>query len=319
MTLLPISKTQLKSLLKPQAGSLSARGRAKTPERSRSRSRSRSKSKGKTINLNKRSGQFRKQFIKSSIAKLKPLVDRKELVGKTVALAKSGYFSDKDSKTVDLKTTQGEYDNLVKEIQLAIGAIKAGLGDRPIRLKLSQSFTLTATVTTGVVTTWAIGGGNNRFTPGDASEWSSVAALFDEVKVLGGHLTLTYPTYTASGGNQTADRIPTIGYDLDSSTAASSSEQICQLAQHEQLYGIWSFGSPAVAIMLPNHHFRWHTPSATVVSVDNPGKGWVACPDVTGFTQVFGYMKFYHVQTIVTATAVGAGIIYYEIEVRCRR
>jgi hypothetical protein len=318
MTLLPISKTQLKSLLKPQAGSLAARGRAKTPERSRSRSRSRSKSKGKTINLNKRSGQFRKQFIKSSIAKLKPLVDKKELLGKTVALAKSGYFSDKDSKTVDLKTTQGEYDNLLKEIQLAIGAIKAGLGDRPIRLKLSQSFTLTATVTTGVVTTWAIGGGNNRFTPGDASEWSSVAALFDEVKVHGGHLTCLYMNYV-TGAPVSPNWIPTIGYDLDSSTAASSVEQICQLAQHEQWSVPVAYGSPATAVQQTNHHFRWHTPTADVISVDNPGRGWVAVPDVTGFTQVFGYMKFYHVGTIATAVAVGTGIMYYEIEVRCRR
>jgi hypothetical protein len=316
MTLLPISQKQLKSLLKPQAGSLSARGRAKTPERARSRSRSRSKSKGKTVRPKMRSAAFRKSFAKSSIVKLKPLVEKKELVGKTVALAKSGYFADKDTKTVDLKTTQGEYDNLVKEIKLAIGAIRAGLGDRPIRIRLSQTYTLTATVTTGVVNTTV------SVLPSNATEWSTCAALFEEYKCLGGSVNFMYANYTSkpsTGGAVDTNGYPVIGYDADDATAATSSLVLTQLAQHEVLSPmIFCSGVGIAAPACGLHHkFHFHIPKGTVESGSISivaGTEWLPVQGVVSA----GTVKFYHVGTEVTAVNVTCGVLYYDLEFRCR-
>jgi len=294
-----------------------AKGRTASRPRSRSRSKSRGKTPKKVNGAFKRSGQFKHDFIHTQVKKLMPLIKGKELKEKSLALAKSGYFDKPDSKT-DLKSSQSEYDNLVKEIQLALGAIRAGLGDKPIRMKLTAAFSLTRTVTSGVVNSVNIGASSNgRIKPSDAAEWSSCAALFEEVKCLGGHIHFLYLATNDTATTQTANVLPTIAYDADDSTAATGSSILSQAAQHKQFGVALQVGSAgAVGAYIPPHIFHFHIPRGNVVSQSGslPGTEWQPVATVTDM----GYIKFYHVSNATTAIDVAGGTFYYDLEFRCR-
>ncbi len=330
-----LSQKQLKSLtLAKMAPVSAATRRAKTPTRTRSRSRSKSKGKGKrVVNPEVRSAQARRDHTMKALSKLKPLMDRKLDHEKKLALAKSGYFVvSKDSKNdgkdaEELKNLQAAYDNLVKEIQLAVGAVRAGLGDRPIRLRLTCEFALTATVTSGIVNTVTMGSSSTgRIRPDlDAQEWSSCAALFDEFKVLGGHVSFTYLNGNNSAAATTqvqtnsgaGDATPTIGYDVDS-TAIGGSTAMCQLSQHKQFGNLVNCqGSTATGTYAPLHQFHYHIPRGTALDLGNsvvPGTEWQS---VAG-AEAVGFIKFYHQGLIVSAVKVGGGVHYYDCEFRCR-
>ncbi len=332
MASLNLSNKQVKSLLKPQKGSMMERRNRR--DRSRSRSRSRSKSRGKDhkkVNGPElRSAKARVGIVKQAVPKIRSLVEQRIVKERKLTLAKSGYFDvdKKDAKfgtlETDLKQTQIEFDNLVKEIQLAVSALKAGLGNRPIRMRLSADITLTATVTTGVVTTITIAGGSNRFTPKDATEWSTCIALFDEVKVHGGHLTMCYANQISLNGGSNinangANSLPVMAYDPDLNTAAASGLVLTQLAQHEVWAPIIGVSGAQTSTTMPNHHFRFRTPTGTVVGdANNPGNAWTSTSVVDAVNQIFGYLRFYHVGNEVTAIKVGAGFLYYDVEFRCR-
>ncbi len=334
-----VDQKALKSILVPYNKKNGDRGREKeAPIRERSRSRSRSKSKGKkkVSGAFKQTKRSRSEFVKRNVSKLTPLLQRKSQCLRKLDLAKHGYFDidKKDAKLslaeTDLKTTQGEVDNLLKEIDLAIGVIKAGLGDKPIRMRLSQKVLFTATVTTGVVANCTIGSGSNRFTPGDATEWSSLAAIFDEVKVMGGHLTVAYGNFVDSTGAGVgsfqmngAECVPHIGYDLDTNTAPTSVTQVAELAQHAAWAPRIGNAATDTQTSAPNHHFSWHCPSGIVTGSGGSSNigtnAWTDVGSVTAFNQIFGYIRFYHIGTQVIARNVGAGMVYYDCEFRCRQ
>ncbi len=345
MNLSTLNKKQLINLveqkLAPQEGSLLFRGRSKTPSLASSRrsSRSRSRSKSRKGGFRRRSiggaafrsGQWRGKFLKSQVNKLTPIVRAKEVSDKKLSLVKSGYFADqKDQKGPSLQDVQKENDNLVKELQLAVAAVKAGLGDRPIRMRLSVPFVITTTVTTGVTNTVTVGGGNNRVKPSDANEWSTCAALFEEYKMLGGEAVFGYanPVVLYAAGafsNQTANNmLPTIAYDADDSTAATGVNSLTQLAQHEVLYPLMHGDEVVSATGVSatfgpregcTHRFKFHIPRGNLTDGTNSaGTQWVAVPDAVPH----GYLKFYHVGLCAAAKDTGAGILYYDVEFRCR-
>lgn len=296
----------------------------KIPQRSRSRSRSKTPKRKVHMNNNGRpvGKKVPGHVIKTHVCKvLTPIVKNVDNSTKKLALAKGGYFDSKDSK-IDLSALSKDVDQLTKEMQLAVAALRAGLGDRPIRMRLSATFVITTTVTSGVTNTVTLSGGSNLLEPVRCNEWTTMAALFEEYKCLGGEFVFNYKNSISSiiTAGIGANSVPVIAYDADNSTAASSSVELTQAAQHKTLEVLvvdatnnYGFGPASAA----HHRFRWHVPKGTSFSspsVSVPGTEWIPVAAV----QSHGVGKFYHVGNVVTAIDTGAGFVYFDLEFRCR-
>jgi len=233
------------------------------------------------------------------------------------------FNSQKDEKGVmiqPIEDLQKLYDIVCKEWEMARDALRAGLGDRPIRMKITHNFVITTTVTTGVTNTVTCSGGNNGLNPGLATEWSTLAALFDEYRLFGGHLDFVYKNQIAVNLLQavTSNSLPVIGFDEDNATSAVSSLGLTQLSQHKILTPMAGGSDEKISPSGPIHHqFHWHQPKGVVQAPGqtfNPGNGWY---DVVA-VGAGGDTKFYHVGTEITAVNTGAGIVYFDVEFRCR-
>jgi len=235
---------------------------------------------------------------------------------RSIDVMKSGYFDVKDQKT-DPKPLLMEVDLLKKEVLMAKEAILATLGEKPIRIRLSIGVVLTATVTTGVVSTVVIGGANSSLDPSVCTEWSTMAALFDVYKCHGGEVVLAYvnPIPVGTAAVATADAQPVIGYDPETVTAANTLA-VTQLAQHKLLEPLIQFSSLTVACPAsgPVHRFRWRNSTLGTVGNIASSSSWnlVTAPVSAG------RLLFYHVGNTVTAINVGSGIIYFDLEFRSR-
>lgn len=216
------------------------------------------------------------------------------------------------------------YESVCQEFEMARETMRAGLKDKPIRMRLSTGFVLTTTVTTGVTNTVNINGTSSAaLDPSQCTEWSTLAALFDEYKVMGGECVFNYtnPINGLPSASQTTNGLPVMAYETDNVTsAASSSLSLTQLSQHriyEPLYQIGpgtGIGGPASGC---THRFPWHTSGGIVIGGTigaNPGREWIVIPGVGASGQIL----FYHVGSVITAINTGAGLIYFDLEFRCR-
>lgn len=251
-----------------------------------------------------------------------PLVAAINTAKNKVALSKSAYFDAKDSK-FDLNAVTKEIDQLSKELVFGRTALRSGLGDKPVRIRLSAPMVLTTTVTTGVTKTVNIAGsGSGTLDPINCDEWNTVAALFDEFKCLGGEVVFIYcnPSSMTTANNLTSDNIPTMGYDGGAGGAtAVSVMNLTQLAQHKSFVN-WTAQSIGAGMgMAPVlHRFKWHVPKGTVVSLSNtniPGTEW----QTTDSPAKAGTLLFYHIGLLTTAVNSGAGWTYMDFEFRCRQ
>jgi len=332
MTSLPLTKQNLKTFMqtystmmdsKKQTPTPSIRSRASSQTRSKSKSKSKSRarfSKGK--NKVKRAMSAHGKLLRSQVAKsVAPVLELKNKTEKKLALCKSGYFGDSKDSKIDIPSLQRDYDQLCKELQLLRDTMRAGLKDKPIRMRLSTSFVITTTVTTGVTNTVNINAsGNGSLDPSKCTEWSALAGLFDEYKCLGGECEFLYHNFL----DQTtltcvSDNIPIMGYDVDQNTP-SSSLALTQLSQHKSFSPIT--GKAVTFMTSPSentrHKFRWHVPRGTAIYGGSntlaPGTEWVAVAGVVAA----GYIVFYHLGAANTAINTGAGWIYFDLEFRCR-
>lgn len=306
----------------------------KTPRRSRSVSRSRSRSKPRTLSTvaqkrNRRENKNHVMLAKKAITELRPIIQQHLEAKKRLEGAKLGYFKDTKDLKSDPISLQKDVDQLQREIDMAKTALKAGLGNRPIRLRLTAEVTITTIVTTGVTTTVVIGGNTNQISPSDSTEYGSVAALFDEFKCMGGHVDFLYKNPNTFDLTTAADlktnSMPVIAYDTDNGTALTSTEQGCQLAQHELLNPVMvatsGGGAAFVNALVPaegtRHHFKFRVPTGTMIggSVITIGDQWQT---TAGTPSPVGFLKFYHVGSSITATVAGRGIFYYDAEFRCK-
>ncbi len=334
MTSLPLTKNNLKSFM--QFYSQKMEGKQQTPslksgKSSRASSRSRSRGRGgklkfKNKHTNRRTKSLTGKALRQTIAKtFTPIIESKRIQEKKLSLAKSGYFADsKDSKT-DIPAMQSLYDSIVRELDMARNAMRAGLKDKPIRMKISAGFVITTTVTSGVTNTVNINAsGNASLDPSKCTEWSALAGLFDEYKCLGGeceflyHNPITAPTTGGAGVAVVSDNIPIMGYDVDQNTP-SSSLSITQLSQHKSFSPqTLSNGNLTCPSEGTRHKFRWHVPRGTAIygsaNTLAPGTEWVATAGVVAA----GYIVYYHLGSVNTATNTGAGWIYFDLEFRCR-
>jgi len=280
--------------------------RSATPKRNQPSKKGgrRSKSTGNTVRSHR-----------DMINRFSPVVQRLNSLKKTAALSKANYF-DKDTKfdagklADDMAQTQREFD-------LLRATMRSGLGDRPIRMRLSTPFTITTTVTTGVTKAVSVNGsGLGTLDPVQCTEWATMLALFDEYKVHGGECVFNYiNAQQAVGTAIDSNSIPVIGYDGGAAGAsATSSIALTQLSEHKVL-NVWNNGSSVPVL----HRFGWHTPHGTVEAASGsnglPTDAWM----LTDNPSNCGTIQFYHVGQLITAIASGAGIIYFDFEFRCRQ
>lgn len=228
----------------------------------------------------------------------------------------------------DAKDTVSALPLLEKEFSMMRATLRAGLGDRPIKLRLSAAVTITTTVTSGVTNTVSIGGANTQIDISRFSEFSSCGNLFDEVAVEGFELQLTYNNGTSTAASFNGDGMPRVGYEVSSSTSATSTSQISELAHNmplsQVMYASGAIGTSVGATHLPVHHFRFPTPKGAAypsltIANGNPGDSWVAIESASaGSGPIYGSLQFYHVGSVVTAIVTGIGVLYAHCKFRCR-
>jgi hypothetical protein len=217
-----------------------------------------------------------------------------------------------DSK--DTKADDQTIALLKKELGLIRGAARAALGNKPFRSFAPMTFTLTATVTSGVVNTVATGG-NVTIAPTNITEQSSWAALFDEVKVHGGTVDFLYanPVNVLA---MTNDSRPAVGYDPTDSTAATGVNDVVQLAQHMTLDAPCNQSGNVLSCASNRHRFKFVIPKGDYISSNAAfvGDMWQDFASA----QAVGAIKFYHVGAISTAVVCGAGQVMLDMSFRIR-
>jgi len=230
-------------------------------------------------------------------------------------LAKTDYFSkdNKDTKTTDVAMLEQQLEMLIKEFDMLKATFRAGLGDKPIRMRLTSTLALTTTVTTGVTNTVVVGGGNGALNPNVCTEWATMVALFDEYKCTGGEAAFAYSNPASVVGTAlTSNSMPVMAYDGDVAASAASSISLTQASQHKILQSSSTTGAYVTGL---NKRFRWHVPKGvTIGSGVQPGTEWL----LTSTPFAAGCLLFYHVGTVVTAIDTGAGFVYFDLEFRCR-
>jgi len=221
-----------------------------------------------------------------------------------------GWFAVKDVKsdpTVDL---------ILSQLSVARATMRGGMKDRPIRVDLSLDCSaplFTSTVTTGVVA------GVTTLLPSAYNEWSSFAALFDEVIVHGSTLEFAYQT-GSTNTSISANNMLALVYDPDTAAALSSSTVASQYTEHK-LYAIGNLAVSAPDTEFPcgrTMRFQVRIPrglpyaqygSSTVV-----GHVWTP----TGNVGNYGYIKSYHASSMTTAAVVSSAINLLHCSFRMR-
>jgi len=245
-----------------------------------------------------------------------------------IACIKCGIKRDsvKDEKQTDVIIEQLTelYEAACQEFEAARDMMRAGLKNKPIRIQLTASMIITTTVTTGVTNTVVFGGNGSSIQQSDATEYSTVKALFDETKMTGGRCEFLYINPIAALGSTSAvtqNSTPSIGYDPGQVGIVSSGvSDVVQKAQHMQFSPLISASTgPVTACPAEGakHTFKWHVPAGTEIPTGESviGRDWQ--PTATGLAPV-GCVVFYHIGTSINAVNTGAGTIFYECEFRCR-
>jgi hypothetical protein len=142
-------------------------------------------------------------------------------------------------------------------------------------------------------------GGVINFAPSVASEFSSYAALYDEVKVLGGRI--RFSAADAVTTSTAADRQWAIGYDPAYGTTPATTDSVVESTQH--IRGRTSFGPfigsnvKVIAAYEPNgqHVFHFKCPTSPVFTdaaalVTNFPGAWMNCGDPSDHA---GYLRYY--------------------------
>jgi len=259
-------------------------------------------------------GMSEKEFRKVHGSTLKSallLLQRKVALTKKKEAFVLGYFNAKDEK-FDLKQCEQELSLVDKEFELARATLRAGLGDRPIHVRLPINVANTATAGGLVDAAVAINASG-------ASEWTAFAGLFDEFKTIGGHYHfVTHGSIvTVNTAAVTVDTCFTgMAYDADS-TVPGSISAIAQLAQH-RLYTSPMQNGAGVTLrpVIDEREYRFHIPPGTVVpsgAASLPGTEW----QTTAAPAPVGYLKIYGQYNAVSIAAV-SGVLYLNCAFRCR-
>jgi len=238
---------------------------------------------------------------------------------------KRGDIKDEKQNDVIIQQLTELYEAACQEFEVARDMLRAGLKNKPIRMQLTASVTITTTVATGVTNTIVFNSNTQALVQSDGTEWSSVKGLFDETKLTGGRIEFLYVNSINANGTTSAvgqNSTPSIGYDPGELSAVSSGvSDIVSMAQHEQISPLVTVGGAAAAVPANGikHSFKWRVPPGTEIPSATQGivigNDWQS---TEGTLLPVGSIKFYHIGTCVTATNTGAGTIFYHCEFRCR-
>jgi hypothetical protein len=224
-------------------------------------------------------------------------------------------YLSKNSKEKDEPVDSDTTKLLLQEVKLLRAAVRSAVGFRATRITLTIPFQLTATVTTGVVNTAV------SAVPGTSTEFSSLAALFDEYKCVSGevHFVNFIRSSYAIGvtGSTLNTSVLALVYDTDST--ALTSVQDATVYMNHKLYRLGQQSGSVTAVKENLDHFAFHVPPGVGVSTVTPiveeGQ-WVP---VSNTTSSFGFVKSYCVATEVVALAVVSGYMTLHCEFRARQ
>lgn len=242
-----------------------------------------------------------------------------------------GFIMVPDSKAPPMPTTEniGALQELYEaELKVARQAIGSMFGSKPIRFMLPSPGVWNSTVTTGVV--------DAVFTldASLATEWSSLAAIFDEYRFAGGHFdfSVTCPSLVTVMGTSALSSAAVLGFGFDPSdaTVAASIGTIAQLEQHKLFFPrLLATSASATAnsytAVFNNTNgrpmtFRWKTGEAASFTGNGGAVGvgdWKATQgNVSSFPD--GVIKPYWSSGQSLAAVVIVGVYYWEIHFRMR-
>jgi hypothetical protein len=232
---------------------------------------------------------------------------------KQLTLAKrQDYLSVKDDGK-DAKVVKSDSTRLLEQdIAILKTSIGRAFGNKSVRITLSCPFELASTVTSGVVNTVV------TVRPSFSAEFSSLAALFEEYKALGGTVHFYNALRSAYAIGVTATSLNTaflgICYDTTSAVLTSVSSAT-EYQQHGLYLNGGQSGSPLVNRPVPEL-FHFKIPDGIELGGSAYLSGtWVP---TTVTAADWGYIKSYSVGTEVVALVTVAGVIRLDTEFRMR-
>jgi len=244
----------------------------------------------------------------------------------------------KDSKGDPLEARLAANSAQLKLIRSNLASM---YGTKPVPFRLPISFGVTADAkqASGPCSGLAYISTFLQVSPKDAVEWPDMMALFDEYRVKRVHFTfqnfaLSPEVQPTTGSNALLpDYTLTIGYDPSDGTPPSGARNVCELEQHRQ-YGtiiadnrVSSFSTKVACINYDVSRplsFEAKIPAGVAISPESGsvtlGEGfWLPTATSISSPVINGYLKFYQQtgMTVVPAHCL-AGVLYMDIEVRCR-
>lgn len=232
---------------------------------------------------------------------------------------------DFDSKYVmiDAKAGTNPYLDKIQINAYAISELKMmaqkALGNKAMRIDLFDKYSY-ATSAGGVVA------GVSAITPNTLSEFTSLAALFDEYRVMGGSFSFNVAGFFTNG-TTAQDLFGVVVYDPVDATSITAVDIGLQKAQH-QLFPVSvtsvSGGAGTFAMQRTKMGiFDWQVPQGIVISSSgsaaaNPTSTWQSTTPAAGTYYPYGWIKSY-IGVIEPVSKTGmTGYNKFRMEFRCR-
>jgi len=230
-------------------------------------------------------------------------------------LCLQGFFSSekKMDPSMDERLAAVEF-----QLKATVEAFRSAIGIKPVKFRLTIGTDLTATVTSGIINLVV------SLTASATSEWSSISALFDEVRMTGGTYDFVHNCQGvyATGVTDTSfnSSYLALAFDPTDSGALTSVLQATEYSNHK-LYptnqAILSNAAYGTVLTTKRRNvFHWR-PEPGVFANSTVSVG-AAQWQPTSSVLPCGFLKFYTVGAEVVAKKVAAGVLYFDVELRCR-
>lgn len=249
------------------------------------------------------------EVVRHFFGQVSPLVrERTSLSNVMNSPTKEDYFV---VKTGDVKDRLVKLDSQIDQLKESF-RVMFGTGTFKIRLPQAVDAYMIATVTSGVVSNVV------TVVPSGASEWSSIAALFDEYRQMGVTVIHKNPliinTLGSAYGGSVSTTYRVTAADPTDSTALASVVAGVQQGVHEVL----SLAHGALSTPVPTVTWHIDLPKGEMFA----GSGTLQSAQKT-WTQVnlpvtYCSLKHYTVQAVTTASIVESALLYHDLEFRLR-
>jgi len=222
-----------------------------------------------------------------------------------------------DSK--DVKGDGKEMDPFAEKLQFLadqLSAVRASVrslwGTKVLTVTLPLVFVINSDVGGNTANATAVN-------PSSLTEFTELADVFDEFRVVGGELEFTLPLLF--NGAASLQPYISIGYDPSDVTTPTSNLLMAQLQNNARYAANYTSVTSVVPIIVNNkmHKFPWKTPKGVFeANTANGAIGdmWQAVDAATKFS--YGSIKQFAVGSQASVTTAVSGILYYHTEFRCR-